>query len=237
VAPDVEGKTGFAGFPEGRLRATVLPRLFFTELLGQIDDLGELKLALYLILLIGEKKTYPRYVARREIEADAVVRDGMAGLGHDSIGAALNQVVSRGLFLRRTVEIAGSRDEWFFLNSASGRRAVADLEAGRLDLGQIVMPDEPVQSTKRSSIFHLYEQNVGLLTPLIVDELSEAELRYPGDWIEDAFRQAVTYNRRSWRYVQRILDRWSSQGKDDQAIGRGAAPNRYPPTQRSNRRT
>jgi DnaD/phage-associated family protein len=233
---EAESRNEFPGFPAGRLRATVLPSLFFTEVLGRIDDLGELKLALYLIWRIREKKVYPRYVTRREIESDATVRDGMAALGTDSVREALMRVVNRGLILRRSVELAGARDEWYFLNSASGRRAVEDLEAGRLDLGQIVLPDEPLQSTKRTSIFHLYEQNIGLLTPLIVDELGEAELRYPGDWIEDAFRQAVTYNRRSWRYVQRILERWSNEGKDDEASRGGASPYRHPAAQGNSRR-
>ncbi len=33
----------FAGFPNGRLRATAVPDVFFAELLGSIEDLAELK--------------------------------------------------------------------------------------------------------------------------------------------------------------------------------------------------
>ena len=31
------------------------------------------------------------------------------------------------------------------------------------------------------------------------DELREAENLYPASWIEDAFREAVEQNKRSWR--------------------------------------
>ena len=49
---------------------------------------------------------------------------------------------------------------------------------------------------------------------MIADELRDAEKNYPEQWIADAFREAVTMNKRSWRYVVRILERWRAQGKD-----------------------
>ena len=74
----------------------------------------------------------------------------------------------------------------------------------------------------RLTIFELYEQNVGLLTPLLVEELREAAESYPPEWIEEAFREAVGYNRRNWRYVRRILENWATQGRGE----RGAAGGR-----------
>ena len=95
------------------------------------------------------------------------------------------------------------------------------------DVGQVVVPpEEPTGRANRSNIFQLYEQNVGMLTPLIVEELSEAERRYAGDWIEEAFRQAVAYNRRNWKYIQRILERWASEGKEPETGGSGVARDR-----------
>ena len=67
---------------------------------------------------------------------------------------------------------------------------------------------------QRPNIFVLYEQNIGPLTPLLAEELMEAEDTYPAAWIEDAFREAVELNKRSWRYIQRILERWAAEGKD-----------------------
>jgi DNA replication protein len=64
------------------------------------------------------------------------------------------------------------------------------------------------------NIFTLYEQNIGMITPMIAEELKEAEKLYPPRWIEEAFKEAVTLNKRSWRYIARILERWASEGKD-----------------------
>jgi DnaD/phage-associated family protein len=185
--------------------------MFITDLVGAIEDLSELKLALYLFWRFRQKRASPSYLTRREIEVDPIVRDGLSD--ETEIRRALELIVQRGLVLRRTMELGGRVEECYFLNSASGRRAVRDLESGRLDLGQVVVPEEPNGRQDRPNIFQLYEQNVGMLTPLIVEELSEAERRYAGDWIEEAFRQAVAYNRRNWRYIERILERWAIEGK------------------------
>ena len=53
--------------------------------------------------------------------------------------------------------------------------------------------------TSRPNIFSLYEQNIGLLTRLLAEELMEAEATYPEVWIEEAVRIAVESNKRSWR--------------------------------------
>ena len=68
---------------------------------------------------------------------------------------------------------------------------------------------------ERPSLVGLYEQNIGLVTPMLVDELREAEERYPKEWIEEAMREAVRANARSWRYVSKVLERWAVNGRQD----------------------
>ena len=65
---------------------------------------------------------------------------------------------------------------------------------------------------ERHDIFSLYEAGIGVVSPLIADELKEAEEAYPSEWIVEAFREAQRLNKRSWRYVQRILENWERQG-------------------------
>ena len=50
---------------------------------------------------------------------------------------------------------------------------------------------------ERPNIFTLYEQNIGLLTPLIADQLRDMEKSYPPDWIDEAFTIAVGRNKRA----------------------------------------
>jgi DnaD/phage-associated family protein len=75
-------------------------------------------------------------------------------------------------------------------------------------------------SREQPNIFTLYEKNIGMLTPIIAEELKEAEKIYPPSWIQDAFKEAVDLNKRSWRYISRILERWAAEGKHDGEPGR-----------------
>ena len=79
-------------------------------------------------------------------------------------------------------------------------------------------------------IFSLYEQNIGMLTPIIADELREAEKLYPQGWIKDAIKEAVNHGKRKWSYVLAILERWSVEGRSDGAYQRDSKkrdPDKY----------
>lgn len=67
------------------------------------------------------------------------------------------------------------------------------------------LPDRP-------NIFTFYEQNIGVLTPMIADELIATEKEYPADWIEKAIQEAIKNNVRNWKYCRAILDRWKKDG-------------------------
>ena len=49
----------------------------------------------------------------------------------------------------------------------------------------------------------------------MAETLGEAEDTYPAEWIEDALRIAVQRNKRTWRYVAAILERWQREGRHD----------------------
>jgi len=66
---------------------------------------------------------------------------------------------------------------------------------------------------ERPNIFVLYEQNIGLLSPMIAEELKDAADSYPTEWIEAAFREAVQQNKRKWSYIRAILRHWETEGR------------------------
>jgi DnaD/phage-associated family protein len=55
---------------------------------------------------------------------------------------------------------------------------------------------------------------------MIAEELKEAEELYPAPWIESAFKEAVSLNKRNWKYIEAILKRWESEGKESGEPGR-----------------
>lgn len=206
---------GFAGFPAGKLATTPVPNLFFSELLPLVDNLAELKVILHLFWLIGKKRGKLRYARLDELLRDRLLLAALVTpklSGEAVLRDALERATARGAVLHTTVERGGATEEWYMINSANGREVLERLAAGELDLLADLGEDVQLQA-ERPTIFVLYEQNIGMLTPMIADELRDAERHFPAEWIADAFREAVKANKRSWRYVLRILERWRVEGR------------------------
>ncbi len=64
-------------------------------------------------------------------------------------------------------------------------------------------------------ISRAYESEIGMLSPMIADELREASTTYPLQWIMDAIKESATQNKRGWKYVLAILTRWKAQGNQE----------------------
>jgi DNA replication protein len=217
----------FDGFPAGKLRVTPIPDLFFSELLPQIDDLAELKVTLHILHRV-QRAGDLRVVRRAEMLADAGLMRGLAGMGQTATQAlddALAAAVARGAILRLDVSGASGADQWYVPNSESGRKLAADLEGGILQVPDARKVTRPA-AVERPSIYTLYEQNIGLLQPIIAEELREADETYPTEWIAEAFKRAVEQNKRKWSYVRAILERWRLEGKTDEANQRDSEAER-----------
>jgi len=204
----------FPGFPGGRLAQTPLPNLLFSELIPQIDDLGELKTTLHVLWLLSRKAGSPRYVTLQELVGDSTLARSLSGLAptpQEAIEASLKRAVARGTLLHLTGE--GGQDHFYLVNSPQGRRAAEKAELGVLQLTTGALRIEPAVPSERPNIYVLYEQNIGLLQPMIAEELEEAERVYSPEWIEDAFRIAIENNVRNWKYIRRVLERWAAEGR------------------------
>lgn len=213
----------FSGFPSGKVPIVGLPESVFTELIPIIDDLAELKLTLHILWQLRQQRGKVRYLRFDDLASDEVL---LSSLGETSpkekptriLRSALRRAVERGSVLRSEPPKGVDGDALYFANTPKGRAAVDAISRG-------ARPSE-VETDARPNVFTLYEQNIGLLTPLIADELREAEKTYPASWIEEAFREAVAMNKRSWKYIQAILERWGTEGKDESRDHRSAEANR-----------
>jgi DnaD/phage-associated family protein len=216
------GSAAFAGFPS-RPQATAIPNVFFTDVLPALADPVALGVALFAFNVLGRKKGFPRYVTRADLDAEAALAAYLANAGaaRDAIDAGLNAVVESGILLALPVETEGRRTTLYFLNAPADRRGMDAVRRGDVELGHAV--EQRAAPPARSGIFALYESLVGTMSPLIADDLAEAERLYPGDWLERAFREAAAQNARSWRYVSRILERWASEGPPHEKAGRDPA--------------
>jgi DNA replication protein len=210
----------FAGFPD-RMTYLPVPAAIFGSLLREIDSLPELKTTLHVCRLLQERRTTPRFVRKSALLADRALLLSLRGddgaAPEHALTVALDRATRRGTLVATAVRDGDQSDTCFFLNTGANRRIVREVERGERRLGPLEPAPTPAEAGGRDSaaggIFDLYEQNIGLLTPLLAEELREAELTYPAAWIEDAFREAVGQNKRSWRYIQRILENWTARGR------------------------
>jgi len=168
-----------------------LPDSFFTHVVPKIQDLAELKVVLYVIYLILRKQGHPHpdIIGATYKEVKSEVSRLSPELDEETLRQALGSAAKHGMLLHSTVDTNGVLED------------VYSLTIGGLQTSAI-------------NIFALYEQNIGVITPMIAEELKEADKLYPPQWIEEAFKIAVTLNKRSWKYTARILERWASEGKD-----------------------
>ena len=135
-------------------------------------------------------------------------------LASEALLDGLERAVARGTFLHINLESADGKMDLYFLNTEKGRTAVEGITRGEWRPN----PDEDEPITllvERPNVFILYEQNIGPLTPIIADELRDAEQTYPPRWLEEAIELAVENNVRKWRYILTILERWRQEGKQD----------------------
>jgi len=208
----------FQGFP-ARMDFTSVPNVFFSSLLPEITDMAELKTTLYVMAVLYRKKGYPRYVSFGQMLENAALMRSLGDAGGPADAAlrrALELAVGRGTLLHLVVEKDGVAEDVYFLNTQADRQTVAKIESGELKLSGLKAVKSPaVEAEELPDIFTLYEQNIGMLTPMIADELRDAEKRYPEEWIRDAVREAVLHNKRSIKYIMRILENWSVEGRTD----------------------
>jgi len=187
-----------------------LPELVFADVVPHIDDLDLLKVVLVVFWRLAKMRAEGApWVTDRELLGDAALRQALAGPEAETrLTVALRAAAEHEILLAVDWQRAdGTTEVRYFANSPRGRASVAAVRRG--------VSSERAAVEARPNIFTLYEQNIGSLTALLSEDLMEAEETYPAAWIEDAFREAVRLNKRSWKYILAILERWRAEGRDE----------------------
>jgi DNA replication protein len=207
----------FPGFPEEITSTIRIPEQFFQHVLLNIDNLGELKLTMYIFWRLEHMEGSFHYLHFADLLKDSQLVQSMGkdpNKVRSTLEVALRRAVKRGTLLQAVITNEDGPDKIICLNSPKGRAMMDAIQCGEWRA-----TDHPHQSneiySEHPNIFQLYEANIGPLTPMIADALRDAENTYQASWIEDAFRIAVERNKRNWHYIEAILHRWQEGGRDD----------------------
>ena len=204
------------GFPDDS-RTTPVPNLVFGPVLEELDDPAALKCLLRALWLHSQKRLFPRYITRGEMIADRTMARALDSAGsrvEDTLDDALAKLEGLGLLIHlRTGQRDGAQDV-YVPNNREGRRAAEHLKVAGLGVAARPTVRQRSAQVDKPNIFALYEANIGIIGPMMAETLKAAEESYPSAWIEEAFREAVTRNRRNWRYIEAILMAWDKEGRD-----------------------
>jgi DNA replication protein len=208
----------FKGFP-AKSQFTAVPNAFFSTLLPQISDIAELKTTLHIFQTLYQKRGYPRFTSYRELLGNKSLMSSLKeakGSPDEALRNALEMAAQRGTILHLVMDRDGTPEDIYLLNTESDRQTMAKLQGGELKLSGLELKEPAlIDAEEPPDIFSLYEQNIGMLTPMIAEELRDALKVYPENWISDAIKEAVSNNKRKWSYISAILERWTAEGRDD----------------------
>ncbi len=194
-------------FPRARLRLTPIPAPFFSELLPQIDHLGELKVTLYAFWFLDRQEGSGALSrARHDFAADEALA-AADWMPHAWTPALRTRRRTRGnaAAARCPVKAAARKAASYFLNSPRGRAALQALAAGEWS------PDESSHragtlEVERPNIFRLYEAKYRPADP--ADRRNPARSRETStrpSGSKKPFKMAVRKKRPPWRYIEAIL--------------------------------
>lgn len=191
----------------------------------ELESVEELKCTLRVVGMVHQRYGRGSAVSVAELMADPVLTTALArqpGGAREAIALGVAEAVARGTLLRSGDDgDVQAPEAVLFINDELGRQAFSRSAQG--ESARYATEDAPAvgaATDSRPNIFGLYEENIGPLTPLLAEELKEAEKTYQLSWIEEAFKEAVALNHRNWRYIARILERWAAEGKSNGEPGR-----------------
>ncbi|MCA9823883.1 MAG: DnaD domain protein [Dehalococcoidia bacterium] len=209
---------GFASASTG----TAIPNLFFSRIAPTLSGPD----ALLAFLWLAKVSQAVRGTVRAATAEDIWLDDGAAGAfealgsGRDGLDAGLKECVEKKATLALDLAGPGGPTRYFFVNTPESRRTIARIKAGEIQLRPSTIPVEREVAPSAPAIFKLYEEHFGTLTPFVGDRLLEVAATYPEAWVEEAVREAALARAKNWRYVERVLDRWTREGRTYETPGR-----------------
>ncbi|HSW57264.1 MAG TPA: DnaD domain protein [Dehalococcoidales bacterium] len=204
----------FKGFPS-RMNFTPIPNLVFSNLAGEIADIAELKVLLHVFEALYPKKGSVRYISAVELSAHPSVRKDLNNISAELLGKYLDDLVNKNILLKMDVTGENNSFQIYFINNAENQAICERIKKSEINIEGIRPENLAPAAAAAEDIFTLFEENIGMITPLIAEELKEATKHYPEGWIKEAFKEAVSQNKRNWKYISRILERWATEGKKD----------------------
>ena len=87
-----------------------------------------------------------------------------------------------------------------------------DIKINIQDTATAAVSETEKQNSDVAEVFRAYEQEIGMITSFVREEVLDAIEHYPHDWIIEAIKEAAKNNVRKWSYARAILESWKVNG-------------------------
>ena len=133
----------------------------------------------------------------------------------DAIASGYIERVKVGLtFAYRTTGTEAVQDQ--YRNSTS--TGTETVPAGSTETVHTTVQDQITllnQNGDSGAVFSLYEQEIGMMSKVIADQIDDAVEEFGAGFVKEAIEIASNNNVRKWSYIDGILKRWRANGKQD----------------------
>lgn len=147
------------------------------------------------------------------------------GLAEDVLVTVLNEFSKLGMLNtteQETLQIIKWNDRQYKSDNSSERvKKHRETLHNRYSNGDVTPPDTETDTdtdtelTTAGAVFSAYEREIGVLTPHIAERLKDASELYTDGWLIDAIKIASEKQVRNMKYIEAILARWHTEGKDN----------------------
>ena len=190
---------------------TNVPNAALESLLVPDADVHQVTFALRTLWWLERSTTFPKSVTVSDLRKDRTLIRTI-GPAFDSVMGA---ICERGIFLRTGMD----GTERLLLNTVSAARSSGTVDEKRGESADGW--DSVASSPSPADAFRAYEQNIGQLTPMIRDSISQALQDFTDAQITQAIRIAVENDARSWAFIKAVLSKWNNEGIPDERERRG----------------
>ena len=169
------------GFPDDS-KLTPVPNLVFGPLLEELDDLPALKCLLRAFWLHSQKKSFPRFLTRGELVTDRTMARALASERaqlDEALDGALGKLEELGLLIHLRMRQGEGNVDVYMPNTREGRMTSAHVKAKGLGVTVQSPPRQRQAPAAKPNIFVLYEENIGIIGPIMAEILKSAEETYP----------------------------------------------------------
>ena len=197
--------SSFSGFAIG-VDLTPIPSPLLCDFLAEMDDLNELRLLLRIFWLLHKKPAAERILTTKELAADDTTAK-VLGLYGDELAEQI-EILVENLYQRKILLLASSKaDVCFALNNEAGRQLLQSerFRAFHMATEAEAVPGADLATSSSQKVVDAYVKNIGELSPMVRDHLSELMYSYSEAEILEAIETAAFKNARSVNFISAVL--------------------------------